>query len=183
MSSSTTNYINALTNEITDFLQPMVDSLSMKTADVALLKTFFKNWQDAIDTDHDGNLDDGKTSKQGYDYAIAQLPKDKPGTTYNEEITEDQLLDKLKKEIPDESIKEINDTNVMAHLDKDLNAIQIKVRQYLVLGEMYRGDIDDNTKKIDQLNRQSGDPLYGEATASMQQDDGGFGGGGDYMNT
>ena len=171
--SSSADQIQSYQDSITYMWDPTKTQLEGEQADVALLKTFFKNWEDTIDANHDGNIDPGKTNKQGYDYALSQLPKNNPNVP-GSEVTESQVLDKINK-LFGKPLGEVNAFDV-DKLENDINMLQQTVKRSLALGFLCDSQIQDLQNKIDQLNQQGGDPLYGESTADVTMDDGGYGG-------
>jgi len=146
-------YIQQIQDSISYMDQPAKDKLDKEMSDVALLKTFFKNWEDTIDTDHDGNIDAGKTSQQGYDYAISQLTKDNPSTPANEAVTESQLLDKVKWAFgkPLEAVTAYD----VKKIQTDMATLTGQVKRYLGLGFFFDSQIIDKTRKIEALEEQA----------------------------
>ncbi len=150
-------YIQNLQDSISYMDQPAKDKLNVQLADVALLRTFFENWQATIDTDHDGKIDDGKTSKQGYEDAISKLPKPQNGVP-NSGVTESQLLDKIKWAFG-KPLEQVDQYDVKK-IETDVVTLTGQVRRYLGLGFFFDSQITDKNDKIRALQEQ--DRVRGE---------------------
>ena len=168
--SSSADQIKSYQNSISDMWQPTKTQLEGEQADIALLKTFFKNWEDTIDTDHDGKIDNEKTSKDGYNYALSEVLKKNNSNIPNSTITESQLLDKINK-IFGKPLGAVTDFDV-DKLKNDISTLQQTVKRSLALGFFCDSQIKNLNDKIDQLNQQTGEPLYGASEAEANPDGG-----------
>ena len=177
MSSSKSAEIQSLQNSISYMWSPTKTKLEGEQADIALLKTFFKNWDDkTIELLNKEKVLDGPTinkdAKDAYNYAVSQLPKPKnnvPGSG----VTESQLLDSMKKNLgikPSDitDIKKIDD--IKNAFDKDIKTLQQTVRKFLALGNFCDDQIKDLNGQIDQLNKATQEPMYGESPDAGNSD-------------
>ena len=165
--SSNSGRIDSLTSSINYMWQPTKSIAEGNLADIALLKDFLGKWVNAMNS--------GKTNEQGYEDAISQLPKDDPNTPFNEGLTETQMQDKFAK-IFDKPLNQVSDYDVN-ELQTNITKLTGEVRKFISIGMYCDGQIKSLQDEIDQLNQQTGDPMYGESTNDAQMDDGGFGGG------
>ncbi len=147
MSNSTSEIINNLSNDISHFWEPAKNKIIERQADIVLLTTFFKNWENA--------LEEGETNQQGYQKAILMLPKEQVNVR-NSGITENQLLDKVKETLgkPLSSVTE-----------DDVNSLVQKVRSYVAYGNYFDDQIRGAQQRINDLNNQinSEGPMYGDS--------------------
>ncbi|OGI07187.1 MAG: hypothetical protein A3I68_03200 [Candidatus Melainabacteria bacterium RIFCSPLOWO2_02_FULL_35_15] len=159
MSSSGANEIKSLQNSITDMWEPTKSTLEGRQADDALLKTFFTTWEDLMKK--------GESNVEGYRDAVAQIEQGSPGIPKSG-LTESQLLEKIEKILgkpldpPDQFKLEDFGTD-----GKDGTGIKKKLRDDLIkwvaLGFFCDSQIKNLNNKIEQLNKRSNDPMYGES--------------------
>ena len=161
MSNSTAAQIQSLQNSISDMWQPTKTQMEGEQVDIALLKAFFKNWDDAMKK--------GETNEGGYHTAVSKLPKDNPNTPFNEEMTESQLKDKIKKAFG-KPLDELDKYDV-DRLENDINALQKTVRKFLAYGNFCDDQIKNLNNKIDQLNKATQEPMYGESPNAGSSDE------------
>ncbi len=159
MSNSTSNEIQSLQDSITYMWDPTKSVLESRQADDALLKTFFTSWEDLMKT--------GETNVQGYKDAVAQVGKGSPGVP-NSGITESQLLEKIKKALgkPLDPIDQFD----IKKIETDINGLKGNIRKTVALGFFCDSQIQSLNDEIDQLNQQTGDPLYGESPDAGNDD-------------
>ena len=171
MSSSNQAVIKNLSDEITFVWGPTKTKLMDQQADIVLLKTFFKNWQDdyGVEIKKPGETPD-QAAKDSYKYAISKLPKDNPNTPFNEEITEKQLLEKIEKDFG-KPLGTVTSYDVKK-LETDVQTLMKKVRYFVAYGMFAEDQIRNAQKKIDQLNAQTNfyGPMYGESDSSSGKD-------------
>lgn len=157
--------INSLSDSINYMWQPTKNKLDDQATDVALLKTFFKNWKDGVDA--------GETPQEAYDDAIEELPDYNPNIP-NSEVTEDQLwtkiswaLGKNKDDIDLDDVEDLAET-----LEKDMATLHETVKKYLALGFFCDSQIHNLEEKIEQINSQSNSegPMYGESPDAGYED-------------
>ena len=139
--------------------QPTKNKFMDEQIATASVKTFFKNWFDA--------LEKGETGEEAYNDAIAQLPEPKDNVPKSG-ITEEQLMEKIEKAlgksfseatdidmplsdvIDDETRKTLEDK-----IQEDLDALKKNMRRFVAYGFFVDSMIKDAEDKINAYNNET----------------------------
>ena len=167
MSNSSSEQVKSLQNSITYMWQPTKTALEGKQADDALLRTFFKNWEGADEKELKSGDSSQQAAKDGYREAVSEIVKGTPNIP-NSKITESQLLEKIKKVLgkPLDPV----DTFDIKKFEANIEGLKKDLRRNLAMGFFSDSQIKSLNDKIDQLNKQTGDPMYGESPDSGYED-------------
>ena len=146
--------INYYTDSINYMWSPTKNQFDGKEATVAELESVLeKPWLEAM------KKDPKKTSQQAYDEVISKLPKG---------ATEKKLLEDFKTVFG----KPLDPPNKYTQnmLEADIGKLKKKVREFLAYGMFCDDQIRYAQQRIDQLNKQGGDPMYGESPDAGNSD-------------
>lgn len=140
--SGSSSEVTSLQDSISYTWEPTKTKLLDQQADILLLKTFFKDWEDAMNK--------GETNEQGYKEAVSKLPKDNPNTSNNEGITEKEILDKAK-DFFEKPLGNVTSYDVK-QLEANVGKLQEKVRHFLAYGNFCDDQIKDAEDRIRDIN-------------------------------
>ena len=153
--------IKSLSDSIQFIWQPAKSKLQSQQIDDASIRTFFKNWYEA--------LEKGETGEGAYNDAIAQSPEGNPNVP-GSGMTEERLIEKIEKSfgkpfdevtdigmplsdvVDDETRQKLEDK-----IQEDLDAIKKHIRRFVAHGFFVDSTIKDIEDKINAYNNETHD--------------------------
>lgn len=134
--------LKILGDDIRVMWRPIKQKITDQMYDLALLKNFFKTWEDSVKS--------GASAQEGYNKAISELPKDNPTTQFlDETVTVDQLKEKFEfffhKPIENATAYDAES------LEKNITALTEQVKTFIAKGMFVDSEIDSTQREIDNL--------------------------------
>ena len=122
----------------------MFGDMSLKAsenlANVSFIKKFFNDWA-------------SKGSNQaGYLFAVSNLPKDKPTTSQNEEITEDSFKKRAEDFFGKSWSQILAENKSTADIQKHINELYGKIRLYVYQQQALHNEEEETQRRIDNAN-------------------------------
>ncbi len=125
-------------NELSTVKQKLTDDV----ADIVLLRSFFSNWQNGINS--------GMSSEDAYQNAIASISReDNPNTPTDETINEEIIIQKAE-DVFNKPAAEITDSDADA-IQNDIKQLQASVRNFLGKQMQINMEISDTDTQIKNL--------------------------------